>query len=650
MLSESRPHFPPSRRVAAYVASGIMLLVTGSGCGLYFGDGDDAASGQNNGRGNNHVCPKEKPSILKQERFPTRPALEIGPTVTADPPPPPLAGGTLAISADQSTAVAADADRDRVYLVTLATGILRATIALADGDEPGRVAIDNANRAHIALRRGGAIATLDLQTGTLARRSPVCAAPRGVAFNHANNQLVVACYGGEVVTLHADSGQVIRQTRIDKGLRDVVIRGSTTYVSVFRTAEVLVIDSNGIVTERLAPPVLETEIFDPSGEVAKARFVPGVAWRTVAAPNGGVLMLHQRARKGTISTGAGGYGGNTCSSSVVHAAITHLKPATTPIATQAITSAVLPVDLAMLWSENEAVMVAAGNNNITTSELAAVTRAPVNQPHDFHRCHFDPRYQLPTTVQPVAVATTGDVRRTVVVQSRHPATLFIYPNDSQDYLFAVPLSNDSRNDTGHTIFHMNTGANVACASCHPEGGEDAQVWNFECVGPRRTQSLRFGLRGTEPLHWDGDMDSLDTLMNQVFVGRMAGGVPRRDQLIALGTWLNGMRPPPSSPASDPVAVERGRQLFANPTVGCQSCHSGNKFTDNRSYDVGTGQPLQVPSLIGLANRAPYMHTGCAATLHQRFSRLECGGGDKHGFTSTLSTQEIDDLVAYLETL
>ena len=65
-------------------------------------------------------------------------------------------------------------------------------------------------------------------------------------------------------------------------------------------------------------------------------------------------------------------------------------------------------------------------------------------------------------------------------------------------------------------------------------------------------------------------------------------------------------------------------------------------------DVGTGGKLQVPSLRGVSLRAPYMHDGCAPTLHDRFGA--CGGGDKHGVTSGLSPSQIDDLVAYLTTL
>jgi hypothetical protein len=59
--------------------------------------------------------------------------------------------------------------------------------------------------------------------------------------------------------------------------------------------------------------------------------------------------------------------------------------------------------------------------------------------------------------------------------------------------------------------------------------------------------------------------------------------------------------------------------------------------------------LQVPSLRGLGLRAPFMHDGCAKTLEERFTS-DCGGGDKHGHTSHLTSAEISDLTAYLRSL
>jgi len=64
--------------------------------------------------------------------------------------------------------------------------------------------------------------------------------------------------------------------------------------------------------------------------------------------------------------------------------------------------------------------------------------------------------------------------------------------------------------------------------------------------------------------------------------------------------------------------------------------------------VGTGLPLQVPSLVGVAYRGPWIHTGCAATLRDRFDPA-CGR-DKHGDVAQLGDTQLGDLVAYLETL
>jgi hypothetical protein len=58
--------------------------------------------------------------------------------------------------------------------------------------------------------------------------------------------------------------------------------------------------------------------------------------------------------------------------------------------------------------------------------------------------------------------------------------------------------------------------------------------------------------------------------------------------------------------------------------------------------------FQVPSLLGIGTRGPFMHDGCAATLRDRFNPA-CGG-DKHGITGQLSPAQIDDLIAYLNTL
>jgi mono/diheme cytochrome c family protein len=222
----------------------------------------------------------------------------------------------------------------------------------------------------------------------------------------------------------------------------------------------------------------------------------------------------------------------------------------------------------------------------------------------------------------------------------------------------ILLSRDSRLDTGHGIFHANSGGGLACASCHPEGGDDGRVWRFTAgfldpsggtrpaapVEARRTQNLRGGVMATAPFHWNGDLKDMTTLMTEVFVKRMGGPNIDATALGTLSRWLDAVPALPPAAALDSAAVDRGRALFNQTTPGCARCHAGALLTDNKTEDVGTGRAFQVPSLRGVRYRAPYMHDGCAATLADRFNS-PCGGGEKHGVTATLTAGQVSDLVA-----
>jgi mono/diheme cytochrome c family protein len=206
----------------------------------------------------------------------------------------------------------------------------------------------------------------------------------------------------------------------------------------------------------------------------------------------------------------------------------------------------------------------------------------------------------------------------------------------------------SRRDAGHDLFHTNAGAGLACASCHPGGGDDGRTWQFSDVGPRRTQVFNMGIDDTLPLHWDGELATFSDLVDEVFVRRMGGPNLTVDQRAALGGWIASMKPNTPMRKADDPAVVRGKQLFQSSDVGCSGCHSGKKLTNNATIDVGTGGAFQVPSLIGVAYGQPYLHDGCAQSLRQRFDP-KCGGA-QHGHTSQLSEAQIGDLIAYLQSL
>jgi mono/diheme cytochrome c family protein len=238
----------------------------------------------------------------------------------------------------------------------------------------------------------------------------------------------------------------------------------------------------------------------------------------------------------------------------------------------------------------------------------------------------------------------------LLAQTREPAQLLVIKDVPFGSPVAIPLSSDSRLDTGHELFHRDSGGGIACASCHPEGGEDGQTWRFADTGVRRTQALHVGLGDTAPFHWAGDLENVGALMSEVFVQRMGGVRQSSSRLQLLTDFLFSIEPPPPMREASEDAVVRGRALFDSAEVGCATCHFGTKLTNNQSVAIDSiaAEKLQVPSLVAIGYRAPFMHTGCATTLADRF-RPECGG-NAHGNVSGLSADQLEDLVAYLESL
>jgi hypothetical protein len=613
---------------------------------------------------------------------------QFGTTVHAQVPPPAISGGTLRVLPDGHTAVASDPDRDAVYIVNLTARAVTATIALNPGDEPGRVAIDATGRAHVALRHGGALVSIDTVSGTLLQRRDVCAAPRGVAYDPASDLVHVACAGGQLVSLPAAGGTAVRTVTLDRDLRDVVVDGPRLRVSRFLSAEMLTVEADGTVSNRVAPGA-----FRSTAARGGQLFTASVAWQMAEMPDGsGVMMLHQRGVdvSDEVQPVAGGYGGSDTCSDIVHPAVTMVGSDGAVKSGPALAGLVLAVDMAISPDSKRIAVVSAGNSTNTTqngpqpagaSQMQGLTRvflSDVNSttdtnvgcnPDGMHApcppgifapsvqttsgtagasgsgktCDGTPDPDVPLDPgQPIAVAFDG--AGSLVVQSREPARIVLADNSS------IILSTTSRTDTGHLIFHSNAGGGLACASCHAEGNDDGRTWNFTCQGPRRTQSLQAGgLRGTEPFHWDGLETDMNRLMTDVFVGRMSGPVLGTDQIDGLMTWVDNQPRVPRAAPADAAAVDRGRALFNDATrAGCATCHAGSRFTNNATVDVGTGGMFQVPSLVGIGSRGPFMHDGCAATLGDRFNPA-CGG-DKHGNTAGLNANEMSDLISYMQSI
>ena len=573
--------------------------------------------------------------------------------------PPPLVGGTLTIIAQGHRAAVSDPDRDQVVTVDLDAMSIVSTASLARGDEPNRSAEDAAGRLHVVLRGGRGVAMIDTSTGKVFGRVPVCRHPRGIAYDAAADTVHVACAGGELVSYEPTEGQILRKVRLERDLRDVVVDGNRLLVSRFRAAELLVVESDGTVSAKLKPAPNTAR--SPDGGFATA--IPAVAWRTVASPDGGALMVYQSLLNSFVPTTPGGYGSGTCGG-IISTSVSLLR-VDRPGFTYENLPAVLPIDLATTSTRAFAVAsgawtptrvngalqpyVIAQAPTVTTQEVR-VSAAPCGTggPPPPPPQQTNVPVGAPTTDG--GIVSSGPQGRVValafasnqlVLQTREPATLVMGSR-------SIALPGRSRKHTGHELFHLSTVSGIACASCHPEGAEDGQVWTFASLGPRRTQNVSGGISGTEPFHWNGDMDTFGKLAHDVFQSRMRGPSMGDEYVGSLQRWIDKIPRLESPAAEDPAAAERGMAIFNSADAGCATCHNGERLTNNASVDVRTGGIFQVPSLRGLAWRAPYMHQGCAPTLDARFTN--CGGGDAHGRTSQLTAQEKADLIAYLDTL
>jgi YVTN family beta-propeller protein len=228
---------------------------------------------------------------------------------------------------------------------------------------------------------------------------------------------------------------------------------------------------------------------------------------------------------------------------------------------------------------------------------------------------------------------------------------------------------------------------ISCASCHLDGREDGRNWDFthRGEGVRNTIALR-GRAGTGQgrVHWSANFDEVQDFENDIrshFAGTglmsnaafntgtrsnplgdpKAGASADLDALAAYLQSLDTFDPSPFRNGDGTLTADgaAGKVLFQN--LGCGSCHSGASFTNSASgllHDVGTIKTasgkrsngtllgLDVPTLRDVWQTAPYLHDGSAATLKDVLTTGNSNG--RHGATATLTTAQVDQLVAYLQ--
>lgn len=202
--------------------------------------------------------------------------------------------------------------------------------------------------------------------------------------------------------------------------------------------------------------------------------------------------------------------------------------------------------------------------------------------------------------------------------------------------------------------HLTPSGVVACASCHPDGGEDGLVWFLHTPSVarklRRTPPAYAARRALAPYHFDGEFTDAAALSRATIRGLMDGDALLVD-VDAIAAWLDERPAPPGRPAADAddaAAITRGAAVFES--ADCADCHPAPLYSDARAYAVVPPSPdpdarltpVDTPSLRGVRARPPYLHDGRAPTLRDAVLA--------HDETPALDAAALSDLVRYLETL
>lgn len=167
----------------------------------------------------------------------------------------------------------------------------------------------------------------------------------------------------------------------------------------------------------------------------------------------------------------------------------------------------------------------------------------------------------------------------------------------------------------------------SCATCHPGGEADGKVWargvavEPGAAGGRRTRFVR-GAWQSAPYFWDASATSLRGAIERMLAVEMGGTQLAPHDLQALETYVLSLavfdrgRIQDDGTPNDPVSLAALRGFAVFERARCTTCHPPAAFLVPRAADVGTGGMIDVPSLRGLAGRAPYGHDGRWATLEE----------------------------------
>lgn len=594
--------------------------------------------------------------------------------------------GAIATSADDARLYIADEDNDELLVFDTASEKVASRVKI--GRWPEKVVVGAEGLVYVSNRHARSVSVVDPVAGVEVARIAVEAEPTGLALAPDGRTLLVAnTTSRSLSVVDVASRRVVRRIETPADPSGVTVTADgRAYVTHARSGSVSIVDyQGGAVRGELSLSL------DPELTFGEKR-LPGSPVEPVATPDGRLFVPHTQSKEDTIPTDGASDGYVSGSPvPVVATALVEIDTAEDRVVVPAaagkdcfecdsmpgrgfgggeafVTSGGAPVAgpvAAVADARGEWLFVV---NQLSNNVSIRSTRGGA---------HPEP-VQVGSGPRGIALAKSG--RKAWVYNAFDHTISVLEPQDGvvratrEIVVGRSPLTTEQQ--LGRHLFfsatdpRMTTGtaSGISCASCHPGGREDGRTWQFS-EGARNTPTLAGRhLATTAPYHWDGLLEDMhafklvveDRMGGAGTTGRSDFGSQVNDPLSAadfnaMMAYLDVL-PAPDNPFRTELpteAVVRGKAVFEG-KAACASCHTGGDLTDNGFHDVGTiglrevfPRKVNTPTLRNIFYSAPYLHDGSIATLRDR---VLTNPGDKHGLTSQLAPDEVDDLVEYLKTL
>lgn len=538
----------------------------------------------------------------------------------------------LAVSPDGKTLYVSNEWSDTVSVVDTVTFNIRRTLATGWG--PRGLATDRLGKTmYVANSLGNDISVVDLVTGTEIKRLAAVRSPHYMQLSRDGSRIYVSNLLAHLES--PDESPISELTVIDTKKQTVAERILIPGVLELRHIAEAPAAQGGY----LLVPFMRPKNLNPLIQVANGWILThGVAVIRPAKTSNGAAAHSQVTEilLDDIDHYYAGVDGAAFTPDGRYALLTHAEAATVSV-----------IDTRLLEQRLRSVPAAALANRLDTAREIVVQRAS-------------------TQSNPTDIVLAPDGRLAYVV-NRLDDSLTVLDIPQFKVRTRIDLGGPkviSALRRGEQLFHdakFCFQGQFACSTCHPDNHIDGVAWNLETPQLGRDRVANRTLRGiaeTAPYKWNGHNPDLETQCGPriaKFLFHSEGFNAR--QLADLVAFIKSI---PLSPnrhlAADgqlSPAQERGKSIYFQ--KGCDTCHpAATHYTAKTSSDVGTASKydtsglFDIPQLDRIYEKPPYLHNGEARSLEEIWTLYN--PTDKHGVTSDMSKEQLNDLVEFLKTL